>query len=626
MGRGDAFDVGNIACHAYFEVETVGLDLARFERAWQLTVARHDMLRATVQHDGLQRILPEPTVYRIACDDLRPFSPSEAETAALATRARMSHQVHRECPLFEVHATRFDEEHVRLHFSVDLLIGDALSFQIAARDCAAYYSDPDCELPALAISYRDYVLAEIAFRKTELYRRSEAYWSARLDDLPPAPELPLATSPASVATPRFSRRTSTLSHDAWARFKKGAHAHGLTPSALLLAAYAEVLARWAKSAAVHPNPHRWATAAVLIPQVDSHRRGVHVDSTRLEIEAPDGRRSSSARTIQRRRHDDLATLCASIARPPGFERVEELARRSRHAEGVASRAARSSRGHDIAAEAPRRTPADGWAPVLQPSPQTPQIWLDIRLYEGDGGSHFNWDAVEDLFPDGSPSRCSPAYRASIGKLDSPDAAGEARTDRWSSRAAGPSSPRQTPPQAAHRYDDLRCRCTSQSFLPEAARRSPEAPALITTERAWSYRELYARVRDLAARIAARMDLKSAEPVAVVAEKGWAQIVAVAAVVEAGGAYVPIDASLAVRPGARYPRTERCAARAGRRSRRTRAPVRRRDHGARDRRRDAFARFAGGPAPRDRQGSRVHHLHLRARPASRRASRSTIAAR
>ena len=32
--------------------------------------------------------------------------------------------------------------------------------------------------------------------------------------------------------------------------------------------------------------------------------------------------------------------------------------------------------------------------------QTPQVWLDMQVYEQDGGLIFNWDAVEALFPPG----------------------------------------------------------------------------------------------------------------------------------------------------------------------------------------------------------------------------------
>src|SRR5712692_8290541 len=43
IGRTDAVELGNIACHVYHEIDMVGLDLERFERAWQRLIARHDM-------------------------------------------------------------------------------------------------------------------------------------------------------------------------------------------------------------------------------------------------------------------------------------------------------------------------------------------------------------------------------------------------------------------------------------------------------------------------------------------------------------------------------------------------------------------------------------------------------
>lgn len=71
MGRNPAFELGNISTHVYLEYETSErLDVATLERAWQRLVERHDMLRAVIEPDGLQRVLKEVPAYRIALLDL----------------------------------------------------------------------------------------------------------------------------------------------------------------------------------------------------------------------------------------------------------------------------------------------------------------------------------------------------------------------------------------------------------------------------------------------------------------------------------------------------------------------------------------------------------------------------
>ncbi|MEE8525224.1 MAG: condensation domain-containing protein, partial [Thermoanaerobaculia bacterium] len=93
IGRSAAFELGNVATHLYLELERDGLDLERLDRAWQRLVERHDMLRAVVNGDGRQQILPEVPPYRIACLDLRGLEAEEAAAEMAKVRREMSHQM-----------------------------------------------------------------------------------------------------------------------------------------------------------------------------------------------------------------------------------------------------------------------------------------------------------------------------------------------------------------------------------------------------------------------------------------------------------------------------------------------------------------------------------------------------
>src|SRR6185295_1386146 len=78
IGRSGAFELGQVATHIYMEINTRGIDLGRMERAWQLLVDRHDMLRAVVLPDGRQQILETVPPYRIEVLDLRGEAPERA--------------------------------------------------------------------------------------------------------------------------------------------------------------------------------------------------------------------------------------------------------------------------------------------------------------------------------------------------------------------------------------------------------------------------------------------------------------------------------------------------------------------------------------------------------------------
>ncbi|MFC7556730.1 hypothetical protein ACFQU7_37720 [Pseudoroseomonas wenyumeiae] len=58
LGRDTGFELGNVATHGYLEADCLGLDLPRFEQAWQRLVERHDMLRMVVLPGGMQQVRP----------------------------------------------------------------------------------------------------------------------------------------------------------------------------------------------------------------------------------------------------------------------------------------------------------------------------------------------------------------------------------------------------------------------------------------------------------------------------------------------------------------------------------------------------------------------------------------
>src|SRR5262249_20638590 len=79
------------------------------------------------------------------------------------------------------------------------------------------------------------------------YREAREYWLQRLRALPAAPELPLARNAAMLSRPTFTRREGHLPPKVWGALRARAAEAGLTPSAVLMAAFAQVLASWSKS-------------------------------------------------------------------------------------------------------------------------------------------------------------------------------------------------------------------------------------------------------------------------------------------------------------------------------------------------------------------------------------------
>jgi amino acid adenylation domain-containing protein len=532
IGRSGAYELGSVSTHVYFEFEAAGLDLRRLTAALRRVIERHDMLRAIFLPDGRQQILERVPPYSIAVLDLADLPPEARERALAAVREEMSHEVlpAGHWPLFNLRASRLPSGRLRLHVGLDLLIADALSVRILERELLQLIVDPAAPLAPLELSFRDYVLAERALEESEPYRRALAYWQSQLATLPPAPELPLAVNPAVLGRPRFVRRSAILEADTWRRLKRRAHRIGLTPSALLIAAFSEVLAVWSKAPRFTLNVTLF-NRLPLHPQVNE----IVGDFTSLFLLEADAAAEPAfedrARRLQQRLWSHLEH------RMVGGVRVLRELRRARGAQGNASAMPvvfTSTLGLPERQAQMARSVLDG--ETVYSISQTPQVWLDHQVSESGGALSIVWDAVEGLFPQGLLDDAFAVYQRILRLL----ADGEGG---WGMPVlAAPPEEQLRPREEVNATEaPVPQGLLHQGFLAQAARQ-PEAVAVVSPAGALSYRELHARSSDLAVRLR-RLGARPNGLVAVVMEKGWEQLAGVLAVLSAGAAYLPVDPSL-----------------------------------------------------------------------------------
>ncbi|HEX7183847.1 MAG TPA: amino acid adenylation domain-containing protein, partial [Thermoanaerobaculia bacterium] len=525
VGRSGAVQLGSVSTHVYFELDFPQIDLGRLELALRRLIDRHGMLRGIVLADGTQRILPEVPPYRIGVVDLR--GAADPEPGLQAVRDRMSHQVlpSDRWPLFEIAATPFGRR-TRVHVSLDLLIGDAWSFRILARDLSLFYADPGAELPPLELSFRDYVLAETALRGTSAYERALAYWRERAATLPPTPALPLAKSPGEIEKPRFVRRQGRLDSQAWGRLKERAARSAVTPSGVLLAAFAEALAAWCRSPRLTINLTLF-NRLPLHPQVDDIV-GDFTSLTLLAVEGLPGEPfEERARKVQGRLWDDLEHRLVS-----GVRVLRELAR----VQGGAVLmpvvfTSTLNQGQQAAA----REQGDAAGEAVFSITQTPQVWLDHQVFESGGDLVYNWDAVEELFPAGLLDDLFAAYQGLLGRL------ADGETAWRTPQILLPESQLRLIEEANATAAPVPEGLLHEPLL-EQARRRPDSPAVITSRRTLTYGEIDRASLDLAHRLR-RLGARPNHLIAVVMDKGWEQVVAVLAVLRSGAAYLPVDARL-----------------------------------------------------------------------------------
>ena len=525
IGRSGAYELGSVSTHVYFEFEAAGLDLRRLTGALRRAIERHGMLRAVFLPDGRQQILAQVPPYSIAVIDLAGLPPEAREQALAALREEMSHEVlpAGHWPLFDLRASLLPAGRLRLHVGLDFLIADALSVRILERELLQLVVDPEAPLAPLELSFRDYVLAERALEETEAFQRALAYWRSQMAALPPAPELPLVANPAALGSPRFVRRAAILEPEPWRRLKRRAHGLGLTPSALLIAAFSEVLAAWSKSPRFTLNVTLF-NRLPLHPQVNEIV-GDFTSLFLLDVDAAaepafEGR----ARRLQQRLWSHLEHRMVS-----GVRVLRELRRASGGQAASMPVVFTSTLGLPERQAQKARSILDG--ETVYSISQTPQVWLDHQVSENGGALSLVWDAVEGLFPAGMLDDAFAVYERFLRRLAGGEEAQVALPGEQLRRREGINATSGPVPAGL----------LHAGFL-DQAQRHPERPAVLTASREMGYGELAAPAMSLGRRLR-ELGARPNRLVAVVMEKGWEQVAGVLGVLASGAAYLPVDAAL-----------------------------------------------------------------------------------
>ncbi|MEM8603686.1 MAG: amino acid adenylation domain-containing protein, partial [Cyanobacteria bacterium P01_H01_bin.121] len=536
LGRNQAFELGNVATHGYREIEITGLPLVQVEQALQALIDRHDMLRVIVPSAGQQQVLATVPPYQIAVNDLRGQPESTIQSTLLELRDRLSHQIFAldQWPLFGVEAVQLTDTRIRFFLSFDVLIGDAWSFQLLGREMAQLLQGhgQGHNQPDLSLRFRDYRLADLAFEQTATYAEALDYWRDRLATLPPAPELPLTMAPSAMQQPQFVRRSGKLAAADWSALKQAAGLHGLTPSGVVLAAFAEILARWSQQPQFTLNLTLF-NRLPLHPEVN-RLVGDFTSSLLLgiDLESRDGF-ADRAQRLQTQLAEDLDRRVVS-----GVKVLRELAQTQKRTTGALMPVVfTSTLGQNITSTHALEAGDRPWdAEMVYSVSQTSQVYLDHQVSEIDGELIFNWDAIDALFPAGLLDDMFQAYSELLQKLAQDSSSWQSNVQGCLTSRPLPLNP-PLPIMSAGKTEPL-----LQTLFFEQVERNPEATALIAGQQVLSYRELAQHVLYLTQQLK-QLDIQSNQLVAVSMEKGWEQVVAVLGILTAGAAYVPIDPAL-----------------------------------------------------------------------------------
>ncbi|WP_217510267.1 non-ribosomal peptide synthetase [Streptomyces vilmorinianum] len=543
VGRGPNFVLGNVAPHAYFELEGRRLDPTVLTRAWRRLIERHDMLRAVVAEDGQQRVLATVPAFEIRCTDLREVSPEVREHTLDEIREEMSHHVYTaaDWPLFDIRLTRLPD-HDRLHISLDLLMVDLASITLLFSEWSALCQDEQLQLPPVDVTFREYALALEEGTQAPRHKKAYEYWTSRAATLAPPPDLPLAKPPVSVHKPRFSHREFHLPEADWRRLQERCEERGLTPTAVLATVFSEVLAAWSGTRRFTLNLTLFNRLPLLLTDNGSGHKTVHPHLRRvvgdftsiclLEMDAAGGRpladRVESAQLQLQRdlRHRHVSAL----------ETLRER-RRLGLQNGFETMPVVFTSGLGTAADVSQAMRYFG--DISYRISQTPQIWFDHQVVDITGTLNLTWDCVEELFPEGMLDDMFAVYTSLVERLAVDDALWEQELSV--TLPAGQLAAR----EAANRTEGPRpAGLLHEPFLARAAEH-PDRAAVLTSAGAMTYGELAGRAAEVAARVGAHTADEDQRDrlVGITLPKGADQVAAAYGVLMAGSAYLPVGPAL-----------------------------------------------------------------------------------
>jgi amino acid adenylation domain-containing protein len=536
IGRSSNFELGNVGAHGYYEVDTLNFDLAKLETAWQKLIDRHDMLRVKILDDGSQQILESIPPYKIEVVNLENESKTVVESKLVQIRHDLETEV-LDCtqpPLFKIKATKLGEGKIRLHFSYDVLILDGWSLRILFQELFQLYHYPETELSPLQLSFRDYVLALENIKNSAKYEKAKEYWLRRIETLPSRPELPHCKQAKTITKPNFKLVESKLDKASWLKLKQKGAKDNITPSIILLTAFAEILRLWSKNPPFTINLTYFDRLRVH-PQIDEIV-GDFTSTVLLAVENHSlNNFLSKAKQLQQQLWLDLDHSLFT-----GVEVLRELAKKQ-HSNPQALMPIVFTSFLPHSNQENLTTPLMWMGDVKYRSSQTPQVWLDYVAVQTEGELNLSWNFVEDLFPEGMLEGMFSAYLNLLQRLTHED-------DIWLESSLT-IKPKILP---AHQLlADLALLknspiITNETLLHQLFTKQVtscgEKVAIIASDKTLTYNQLSQLVNKVAYGLG-ELKVQPNQLVAVIMEKGWEQIVAVLAILTAGGAYLPMDAKL-----------------------------------------------------------------------------------
>lgn len=505
------------------------LDGAVLERALQALTARHETLRTTFELRGTEvmQVVARHAEFRLETTDLSGLAEAERE----AQMARLAEEWSRRAfdlergPLWRAWLVRLGAEEHALAAVVHHIVFDGWSLGVFCRELGSLYGSLvagwQLELPELRVQYADFAHWQERFLSGQVLSRLSGYWQRKLQDAPPALDLPADRPRPSVESLRGANRNFTLSRALRAELATLAQREEVTLFMVLLAAFKVLLCRHAQQEDVtvgvpfaNRNPRETEALIGCFLNTLPLRTGLAGDPTFAELLQRVKQTVLEAHDHAELPFESLVQLLPTgrdLSRSPWFQYFFQL--RNVPRERIEAGPVRSE-----------------MAALLT---GTAKFTISLHVDEQDGELACDWEYDTALFDaetiDRMAARWETLLRGIVAQSQSRIAALPLLADdehrllaEWNRMES--EFPRE--------------RCVHHLFEEQAAR-TPEAVAVVFGAQRLTYRELNAQAEELARHLC-KIDVRPEMPVGVCMERSIEMVVALLGVLKAGGAYVPLD--------------------------------------------------------------------------------------
>lgn len=518
LGRSGVFEFGDVSSHCYFELETEGLDVKRLESAWNKLIQKHLSLRTIIREDNLSQIaLEHVDSYHIDYYDLTHSDIAKQE--AIKIRKNLEHQNFNpyEWPSFDIKYLDLSPNQGRICISFDNLFFDGFSMFQLFREWKHLYDNPDISIKPNKTTFKSYVESFEQFKETDVYKGDMDYWKAKIPSIYDKPDLNINHH---VQSHRFSRNNSKLSKTEWDTVKDSAKYYGVTPSGLLLTVYAEVLARWSKTQQFTINLTRFDRLPF-----NEFVHDIIGDFTTLTLLSVDMTTGKSFVDRAEKLQQELWE-CISHTSVSGIT-VQRLINKNNKSQMTMPIVFTSGLGVNGSS-------ADSIGNVKYGLSQTPQVWMDLQVFEDETGLNVSLDSIKELFEPGMVDEMFHAYVDILKQLSK-------QHDLWESEQANiielPSSKVISQINRTQKKDYIG-HTLLEGFYQQTVQ-YPDRKAIIDQHQTFSYKDVNVYANGLAQQLKSS-GVQKGDIVAILSEQTYEQIIAAVAILKLGAIYVPLS--------------------------------------------------------------------------------------